>query len=343
MTLGRDRGVERPGLPLGASLLLGVSLAVFGLSLTVAGLRTFGFGVDSLAYWTAWHRPEVYSSVGTRVSFNYSPAFAHAIWPLAQLPWPVFAALWAGLTLTALLWLLWPLSWPWRLALLALLAPELIVGNVWALYAVVVVIGFRHPEAWALPLLTKGTAGLGLLWFAVRREWRKLAVAVAATVAVALVSFLIEPGLWRSWASYLWRYRASNDSYPPETVRLPIACLMVVAGALRSRPGWLALAVALASPVFGTDNFVVLAALPRLGGWAALAGRRERMTEPDGLAEELALERAAEAEAVAEADRLWSRGLWAQAHREGEAGQEARARADELERAQEGTNERRPS
>lgn len=67
------------------------------------------------------------------------------------------------------------------------------------------------------------------------------------------------------------------------------------------------------------------------------------MTEPDGLAEELALERAAEAEAVAEADRLWSRGLWAQAHREGEAGQEARARADELERAQEGTNERRPS
>ena len=35
--------------------------------------------------------------------------------------------------------------------------------------------------------------GIGLLWFAVRKEWRHLAVALAATAAVFAVSWLIDP------------------------------------------------------------------------------------------------------------------------------------------------------
>ncbi len=49
-------------------------------------------------------------------------------------------------------------------------------------------IGFRYPAAWSLILLTKITPGIGLLWFAVRREWRALAIALGATAAIASVS-----------------------------------------------------------------------------------------------------------------------------------------------------------
>ena len=54
-------------------------------------------------------------------------------------------------------------------------AMEVAGGNVSLLLAVAIVVGFRWPAAWALVLLTKITPGIGLLWFAVRREWRSLA------------------------------------------------------------------------------------------------------------------------------------------------------------------------
>ena len=43
---------------------------------------------------------------------------------------------------------------------------------------VAIVLGFRWPFTWAFVLLTKVTPGVGLLWFAVRREWRSLAIAL---------------------------------------------------------------------------------------------------------------------------------------------------------------------
>ena len=45
--------------------------------------------------------------------------------------------------------------------------------------------------------------GIGLLWFALRREWRQLAIALGATAAVVAVSFLLMPGAWRDWIALL--------------------------------------------------------------------------------------------------------------------------------------------
>ena len=67
-------------------------------------------------------------------------------------------------------------------------AMEVAGGNVSLLLAVAIVVGFRWPAAWALVLLTKITPGIGLLWFAVRREWRHLAIALGATAAIVAVS-----------------------------------------------------------------------------------------------------------------------------------------------------------
>ena len=68
-----------------------------------------------------------------------------------------------------------------------------------------IVLGMRWPAAWAFILLTKISPGVGLLWFAVRREWRNLAIALGVTSAIAAVSFVLAPNLWSDFlaASFL--------------------------------------------------------------------------------------------------------------------------------------------
>ena len=111
----------------------------------------------------------------TADAYLYSPAFAQVLWPLAQLPWPLFLAAWtvAGFALYA--WLLRPLGRALAAPLLLFCLPQAMVGNIWPLLAVVLVFGFRRPGLWAFPLLTKVTAGVGVVWFAARGEWRNLA------------------------------------------------------------------------------------------------------------------------------------------------------------------------
>ena len=85
------------------------------------------------------------------------------------------------------------------------------MGNIHAFLAVAIVLGFRWPATWAFVLLTKVTPGVGLLWFAVRREWRNLAIALGATAAIVAVSFAIAPSLWAEWIDVLGgRSGASN-------------------------------------------------------------------------------------------------------------------------------------
>jgi hypothetical protein len=259
--------VGKPKRPLEAPIGPAVAVAAtcaaaFGLVVMANAIRGYGFGVDSLAYWSVWHHGFYTAPPGARGAYLYSPAFAQATWPLTRLPWAAFAALWSAGVFAALVWLLWPLRWPLRIAALALVSPEIIVGNVWAFYAVVLVIGFRWPQAWAFPLLTKVTAGVGFIWFAVRREWRSLATAAGCALLVAGISFAIEPGLWTAWISYLSHHQ--TPGWPPPLLRLPVAVVLAVVGAHRDRPAWLVWAVAFGSPVFGPENFVVLAALPRL-------------------------------------------------------------------------------
>ena len=70
------------------------------------------------------------------------------------------------------------------------------MGNIHLLLGLAIVAGTRWPALWAFPLLTKITPGIGLIWFAARREWRNLAIALVATVVVVGVSYVLAPWLW---------------------------------------------------------------------------------------------------------------------------------------------------
>ncbi len=111
-------------------------------------------------------------------------------------------------------------------------------GNIELLVALAIVLGFRWPAAWSFVLLTKITPGIGLLWFAVRREWRSLGIALAATAVVTAVSFALMPDAWWRWPQVLASNLGKNGTWAavpiPFAVRLPFALVLVVWGALKN-------------------------------------------------------------------------------------------------------------
>ncbi|GAB2766411.1 hypothetical protein GCM10027039_29350 [Terrabacter koreensis] len=263
-----------PGVGAGASRSLAdVGRAALWIALPPAlwilvGSRISTFGMDSAhAYWNVWRVGPYTLPPGSPDAFNYTPAFAHLIYPLALLPWPVFLTVWTTLLLAALVWLLWPLAPRWRwLALAYVTPPALLIGNIEALLAIAAVVGLRHPTAWAFPLLTKVTPGLGPVWFAVRREWRQCLSTAAATVALVVVSAALAPSLWSEW----WQFLAdaptppTQHGYPALWLRCLVALAVVVWGALKGRRGAIAVAMAMAMPLWSSGVLIVLAALPRL-------------------------------------------------------------------------------
>ena len=125
-------------------------------------------------------------------------------------------------------------------------AIELNAVNINLLIVGAVLLGFRYPFAWAFVILTKVSPGVGLLWFAVRREWRNLAIALGATILVAGVSFVLAPDLWR-------QYLGGLNTAPDESIfligwRLPIAAIVVIWGARTNHRWTLIVAVFLAMP-----------------------------------------------------------------------------------------------
>lgn len=241
----------------------------------------YGSGQDSRAYWAApLEAPYVPGSVGHESAYLYSPAFLQAMTPLRVLPWTPFVVAWTVVLLAVLFWLSGPLLFG---PLIVLCFPELWGGNITILFAAAIVAGFRFAGTWALPILTKVTPGLGLLWFAVRREWRQLFVAGATTAAIVLVSAAIAPGLWREWVELL-RSSTGSSTVPgsvpiPLIVRLPIAALFIAWIALRDRRWLLPVGVLLAMPVIWWGSFALLAgcvALRRDDAERILVGLLER-------------------------------------------------------------------
>jgi hypothetical protein len=138
-------------------------------------------------------------------------------------------------------------------------AIELNAVNVNLLIVGAVLIGFRYPWAWAFIILTKVTPGVGLLWFAVRREWRHLAIALAATLGFAAASVLLAPELWRQ---YLAGLGVTGDSSAFVIGwRLPLAALLVVWGARGNHRWVLMVAVFLALPRWYYLSPVILVGL----------------------------------------------------------------------------------
>jgi hypothetical protein len=254
-----------------------VLLSLAFLALRLFQVKPWDQSVDAYSYWTT-RDGVLYDGIngapvtaGAIGAYLYSPAFAQLLRPITILPWPVFVTIWTALNLAVLWWLLGRWSLP---SLLFLPIPfEIVSGNVHLLYAAAIVLGFRVSATWALPILTKITPGVGVLWFAIRGEWRAFASALAVTAGIVAVSFVLDPDAWRQWIDII---RGSSST--PQTVgpflpvalaiRLPIAAAIVAVAAWTGRPWLLPVAVTLAMPVLWFNSLAVLAAcvpLSRVG------------------------------------------------------------------------------
>ncbi|WP_211876632.1 glycosyltransferase family 87 protein [Pseudarthrobacter albicanus] len=229
-------------------------------------------GQDAHAYWLAGQGELVYDRVpGQQDAYLYSPAFLTVILPLAMLPWLLFLPMWICLEAAVLLWLLKPLRTRWFVPVFLLCTPELVVGNIYILLAGAAVIGMQKPAAWSFPILTKITAGVGLLWFAVRGEWGRLLQGVGGLAIVVIVSYALDPTQWHAWLQFLLENRdGTPDSRTSFLLRCFLAVVLVVIGARKQWPWLVAPAMVLASPVLvGLIPLTILAAIPRLGRLAA--------------------------------------------------------------------------
>ena len=261
--------------------------------------RLAGSGMDARCYWVPdLANPYLHSTWTDQIAYPYSPVFLQILQPIRLLPWQAFMAIWAAILMAAMVYLTGP-----RLILLGLAffgLMEIWGGNIEMLVAVAVVLGFRWPATWSFVLLTKVTPGVGLLWFAVRREWRSLAIALAATVVVVVVSAAIQPDAWRRWLDVLTENAGKNGTWAavpiPLAVRLPAAVLLLIWGARTNRRWVVPVGVMLALPALWYGGLsIMLATLPLLGarswtelravvarGRTELAGEIGRLPRPFG-------------------------------------------------------------
>jgi glycosyl transferase family 87 len=243
-----------------ALIVVGLLRAVFYYA--IQGIHPWTFvGIDARAYWGVdLAHPYANSGVGEYSTYLYSPAFAQFLSPTYSLSFDAFFVLWTIASIAVLYWLVRP--WPW--ALLILILPwtyELFVGQVHLFIAAAIVLGFRYPAVWAFNVLTKVTPGVGLLWFAVRREWRPLAISLVTTAAIAVISFALAPTAWFDWVTFLRGSTGSGELLYP---RIAAAAAIVVAGAWTGRRWTVPIAVWLAMPVVWIESWVILLAIIRL-------------------------------------------------------------------------------
>ena len=303
LSISNERSVALGGRPVpvvvaGAIALLAawIGIVYFAEPWSLSALPS---GMDARCYWVPdLSNPYLHSNWTDQIAYPYSPAFLQILEPIRLLPWQLFMAVWAAILMAAMVYLTGP-----RLILLGLAffgLMEIWGGNIELLIAVAIVLGFRWPAAWAFVLLTKVTPGVGLLWFAVRREWRSLAIALAATVAVAAVSAAIAPNAWLAWRDVLVSNAGKNGTWAavpiPFAVRLPAAVLLVVWGARKNRRWTVPVAAMLALPALWYGGLsIMLATLPLLGartwgdvrriladGWSELLGEIGRLPRPFG-------------------------------------------------------------
>ena len=234
---------------------------------------------DVHAYWLAGgsdhpHAGTIASGFDDSVNlykYRYPPPLAQVFAILHLLPFPIVAGLWIGLLYAIVL----VLGGKW--APLVLLFPptlaELYLGNVNLLIALAIVLGFRWPATWSVVFLTKMTPGIGVLWFAFRREWRSFAIALGATAAIAAASFALAPQLWREFFDAMTVQAGAAIDVPPAAiqislpVRLVLAVLVLAYGARTDRHWLVPVAATIAAPALWWNVFVILVAcVPLLEG-----------------------------------------------------------------------------
>lgn len=246
---------------------LGIALAIgYWWLLTVVG----GSPVDAHAFWAAdSSNLYVHGATLSADGYYYSPAYELVVGWGRPLDFAVFTAIWRAVLLAAVVWLAGPLTllvlvWP-------PLASEINAGNIQALLALAIVLGFRWPGTWVFVVLTKVSPGVGLLWFAIRREWRRLAVAVGVIAVVVVATFAFWPDRWDAYVRMLVAGAAADSSvspwYLPFWERLPFALLIAVVGAIRGWRWSVVVAATVALPVFyAISPSLLIGTLPFLRG-----------------------------------------------------------------------------
>ena len=257
--------------------LIDVALrAAFVVVLVFVALFRPTIAGDAHAYWMVDLGDPYTRPIATQDAFTYPPpaALFFAGLRAVTVQFEVFQALWTLLIGFALLWL----TGPWALGFLVIpvVFSDLYLGNIHILLGAALVVSLRWPAAWAIPLLTKPTCGVGLLWFLARGEWRRLAVALATTAVLALLTAVIAPDLWPKWIAYVLATGASPDVgvahwiAVPLLIRLPAAAILVVWGARTNRPWTLPTAAMLALPVLWLVGLAMLTAAFALSPWGPL-------------------------------------------------------------------------
>ncbi len=276
----RNRRAIRDGLAIG-----GLAFAAYLFVVVAPTARTVGF--DAFAYWSLNLDHPYQHVAGQLGAFTYTPVAARLFAPASLPSWPAFWFLWTAILVGTLIWL-GRAGWPRRgglgdgprfglrggegaLLLLAFppVALELYHGNVHLLIAAAIALGLRYPAAWAFVLVTKVTPGVGLIWFAVRREWRQLGIALLVTAVLVGASVATDGRLWREWIVDGLLPVANGPSQQfyigiPLAVRLPLAAILVGWGARTDRTWTIPASAALALPVLWLSGLSILAAIPAI-------------------------------------------------------------------------------
>jgi hypothetical protein len=218
---------------------------------------------DAYSYWAVDATPYTWE---VNLEYRYSPAFLWLIRPFQALPFEVFLGIWTGLHVVALIWLRagWMLIVPG-------LNEDVLRGNISTFIAVCAVLAIQRSAAWWAPvLLTKITPAVGLVWHAVRGEWRSLAACAVVTAGIIGVGYAVSPELWSAWFDTLLHADQTYEiGHPlgPVWLRLGIGAVVTAIGARQGRAWLVPVAMLIAAPGLWAFNWGLLAGVPRLVRW----------------------------------------------------------------------------
>ncbi len=240
-------------------------LSILGV-VALAWVLLYAHPDDVHTYWSFNTSDPYGSSLGSANAFLYSPAAALVALPFHWLPFEAARLLLVAADLACLVYL----ARSWAFAVLALppVFADVAAGNIHILLGTAIALGFRYPGTWAFVLLTKVTPGVGVLWFAVRREWRNLGVAIGATLALASASAVVVPGWWPAWIATLGTSTDSVVTAPvitnaPLVLRVVASAALVTWGAWSGRRWTVPLAAVLALPaVWVMGSSMLIGAIP---------------------------------------------------------------------------------
>ena len=241
---------------------------IIGVQTLVLHLRTDPLA-DVHAYYDAGSRlnagQPLYDQPATTdeaAFYRYPPLLAIAFRPLAQLPFPVAAAIWEGTLIALFALTIWriggrdPRTWLVVSYLAAPIAWTLAIGQ--AHMAVTFLMALASPWAVALAAQLKLFPALLAVWWIGRREWRQLALFAAWVVGLGVLQLILEPAGTLAYLSFPDLAQVGNvqnlSLYPISSYLWIAFVAALVLIALRLAPtrwGWIA---AVALSVFATPR-----------------------------------------------------------------------------------------